>query len=139
VTGPRPSLLQVKYKVNILSRVGVWLIDGFLDRMIVYIAPYTFTQFRTTGQDSAIAIVYTSQFTVAHALGFSVFTSRILATGSSQSHCKFKSLNHLKLPSPELDPILILAAWYTRYIASGRNPQKTPSYIVKERAYSSVA
>jgi hypothetical protein len=59
------------------------------------------------------------QFTVAHALGYSVFTSCILATDLSQSHCNFKSymksschhlipflsflLNHFRLPSPELD------------------------------------
>jgi hypothetical protein len=62
------------------------------------------------------------QFTVTHALGSSVFTSPILATDVWQSHCHFKShmktsfhslihflpflLNHLRLPSPELDPIL---------------------------------
>jgi hypothetical protein len=34
------------------------------------------------------------QYTVAHALGFSVFTSRIPATDLSQSHCNFKS--HVK-------------------------------------------
>jgi hypothetical protein len=66
------------------------------------------------------------QFTVTYALGFSVFTSRILATDLSQPHCNFKShvkssfhhlipflpflLNHLRLPTPELDPIRILAA-----------------------------
>jgi hypothetical protein len=35
-----------------------------------------------------------SQFTGAYALGFSVFTSRILATDWSWSHCKFES--HMK-------------------------------------------
>jgi hypothetical protein len=34
------------------------------------------------------------QFTVKHALGFSLFTSRILATDLSQSHFNFKS--HMK-------------------------------------------
>jgi hypothetical protein len=63
----------------------------------------------------------TLQFTVAQALGFSVFTSHILAW-IYKSHCNFKShmksslhswihflpllFNHLWLPSPELDPIL---------------------------------
>jgi hypothetical protein len=80
------------------------------------------------------------QFTVAQALGFSVFTTRILATDLSQSHCNLKShmmsslhrlipflpflLNHLQPPSPELDPILILAAWDPRYIISGRSYRK---------------
>jgi hypothetical protein len=90
--------------------------------MIVFIAPYTFTQFRTTGNYSAIAMLHTFQFTVAQALGFSVLTSHILAMGLSQSHCHFKShmksswhnlipflpflLYHLLPPSPELDPVL---------------------------------
>jgi hypothetical protein len=71
---------------------------------------------------SAVAILHTLLFTVTHALVFSVFTSRILATDLSQSHCDFKShmkssyhrvipllpflLNHLRLPSSKLDPIL---------------------------------
>jgi hypothetical protein len=65
---------------------------------------------------------HTLQFTITHALRFSVFTSRILATDLEQSHTHFKShiksslhsltdflpflLNHLRLPSPELDPVL---------------------------------
>jgi hypothetical protein len=39
----------------------------------------------------AIAVLHTFQFTVTHALGFSVFTSRILATELQQSRCHFKS------------------------------------------------
>jgi hypothetical protein len=39
-----------------------------------------YTQLGTTGNYSAIADLRTSQFTVARAQGFSVFTSRILAT-----------------------------------------------------------
>jgi hypothetical protein len=62
--------------------------------MIGFIAPYTFTQFGTTGNYSAIRILHTFQLTVAHALGFSVFISRILATDLSESHCNFKS--HVK-------------------------------------------
>jgi hypothetical protein len=53
--------------------------DGTLDR-IGFIAPYTFTQLGTTGDHSAIAIQHNFQSTASHALGFSVFTSRILAT-----------------------------------------------------------
>jgi hypothetical protein len=40
----------------------------------------TFTQFGTTGNYRAIAILHTLQFTVVQARGFSVFPSRILAT-----------------------------------------------------------
>jgi hypothetical protein len=57
-------------------------------------------------QYSALAILHTSQFTVAHALGFSVFTSRILATDISQSHCNFKS--HAKCSFHSLIPFLPL-------------------------------
>jgi hypothetical protein len=63
-----------------MSRVGVvrehrrvldWRI-GFIDTL--------YTPFGTTDNYSAIADLRTLQFTVTHALGFSVFTSRILAT-----------------------------------------------------------
>jgi hypothetical protein len=65
---------------------------------------------------------YSTHFQFTHALGFSVFTCRILATDLAQSHLHFNShrkcswhsiiavlpflLNHLRLPSTELDPIL---------------------------------
>jgi hypothetical protein len=64
-----------------------------LEWIIGFIAPYAFTT-RDYRQYSAISILHTFQFTVTHALGFSVFTSRLLATGLSQSHCHFKS--HVK-------------------------------------------
>jgi hypothetical protein len=48
--------------------------------MIGFIPPFTFTQFGTTGSYSAVAVLRTLQFAVTHALGFSVITSRILAT-----------------------------------------------------------
>jgi hypothetical protein len=119
----------------------------------IYCALYIHTV-RDYRQYSAIAILHTFQFTSAHALGFSVFTSRILATDLSPSRCHFNShmksswhslipflpylLNHLGLTSPELDPIPILTAWDPRYtrISSGRTPPKTPSSIVKERVYA---
>jgi hypothetical protein len=54
-------------------------IDGVLDWMIEFIDTL-YTVLGTTENYSAIADLYTLQFTVTHALGFSVFTSRILAT-----------------------------------------------------------
>jgi hypothetical protein len=70
---------------------------------------------------SAIADIHTFQFTVTHAIGYSVFTIRILATDLAPFYFNFKShmksslrclitflpflLNRLALPSPELDPI----------------------------------
>jgi hypothetical protein len=65
---------------------------------------YTFTQFATTGNYRAIAILQTLQFTVTHALGFSAFTSRILATDISQSHFNFNS--HMKFSWHSLIPCL---------------------------------
>jgi hypothetical protein len=134
--------------------VYAWLIRrDFRLADSIYFILYIHTV-RDYKQYSSIAILHTLQFTVAHALGSSVFTSRILATDLSQSHWHFKSpmkssghplisflpflVNHLRLPPPKLDPIPILAAWNPRYIASGRTPQKIPPYIL-ERVYSSVA
>jgi hypothetical protein len=71
--------------------------------MIGFIPPFTFTN-RDNKQYSAIADLRTLQFTVTHALGFSVFASRILATDLSQSHCNFKS--HMKSSFHLLIPFL---------------------------------
>jgi hypothetical protein len=65
----------------LIRRVLDWMI-GFLIHTILYYWQY-----------SAIADLQNLQFTVTQALGFSVFTSRILAT-DLKSHCHFKS--HMK-------------------------------------------
>jgi hypothetical protein len=99
-----------------------------LDWVIGFIAPYTFTT-RDYRQYSTIAILHIFQFTVPNVLGFSVFTSRILATDLSQSHCNFNShtksswqsiivflpvlLNHFQLPSPEFNQILSTTILYS--------------------------
>jgi hypothetical protein len=109
--------------------------------MIGFIAPYAFTYFGTTGNYSAMAIVHNlpvHRYTRTRIL--ILFTSRILATDLSQSHCHFKShmkcswhslipfwsflINHLRLPSPAFGPILFLALWDPRYIASRRTNRK---------------
>jgi hypothetical protein len=61
---------------------------------------------RNYKQYSAIAILHAVLLTVTHALGFSVFTSRILATDLSQPHCNLKS--HLKSYCHSLTPFLPL-------------------------------
>jgi hypothetical protein len=100
----------------------------------IYCTLYVHTV-RDYRQWSSIAILHTFQFTAAHALGFSVLTSRILATDLSQSHCNFHShmksslhslitflsfvLSHLRLPSPKLNPIpfrlLLSIPFYSYY------------------------
>jgi hypothetical protein len=89
-----------------------------LDWMIGFIAPYTYTfTIRNYRQYSAIAILRTSQFTVAHALGFSVFTSRILATDLSHSHCNLKS--HVKSSGHSLIHFLpLFCSWQFRRLNS---------------------
>jgi hypothetical protein len=70
-----------------------WVLDwmiGFINTLYIH-TTWDYMHY------SAIAILHTLQFTVPHAVGFSAFTSHILATGLSQSHCNFKS--HVKSPS----------------------------------------
>jgi hypothetical protein len=50
--------------------------------------------------------LHTFQLTFTHALRFSVFTSRILATDLSQSHCHFKT--HMKSSWHSIIPFLSL-------------------------------
>jgi hypothetical protein len=136
-----------------LSSTGVcaWLVRRVLDWMTAFIEPYIFT-IRDYRQYSATAILHTSS-SVRHALRLSVFPSRIPATDFTtvslslqlthevflaQSNLLQWLLYHLGLPSQELDPVLILAAWVPRYIASRGAPRRTPSFIVKQRVCISV-
>jgi hypothetical protein len=112
----------------ILSLIGMTYKTNFGLHDWIYWTLYIHTT-RYYRQYSAIFDLHTLQFTVTHALGFSVFTNHILATDLSQSHCNFKShvksslhrlipfllflLNHLRLPSPELDPIFFLPDCFT--------------------------
>jgi hypothetical protein len=93
---------------------------------------------------SAIAVLHTLQFTVTHALLFSVFTSRNLATDFNTviipvCHCSthkvfFAQPNSFLAISSQsfnchlnrLSQFLFQLAWNPRYIASGRIQQKTP-------------
>jgi hypothetical protein len=121
---------------SILSHLGV------LDWMIWFIAPYTFTQFGITGNYGAIANLHTLQFTVPHALWFSVFTIRILTMDLSQSHCHFNSqmlsschslipfLPFLQLPIPKT-PLNYCSILAPSYNSSAWTPRKTLFSIVK--------
>jgi hypothetical protein len=89
------------FSVSIVT-CGMTYKTGFrLDDWIYYI--HTTWDYR---QYSAIADIHTFQLSVTHALGFSVFTSRILATELQQSHCHFRS--HMKSSFPSLVPFLPL-------------------------------
>jgi hypothetical protein len=70
------TLYEVAYtshEGNILSRVLGWLIRRGLDWIIGFIDTLCI-QLGTTGNYSGIADLHTLQFTVAHGLGFSVFS-----------------------------------------------------------------
>jgi hypothetical protein len=79
-----------------------WMI-GFIDHL--------HTPLRTTNNYSAVADLHTLRFTITHTLGFSVFTSLILATDFNtviipvllylqytQSSANFKTLLRFTLP-----------------------------------------
>jgi hypothetical protein len=71
--------------------------------MIRFISISSTVSFNYT-QYSAIADLYNLQFTVAQALGFSVFTSRVLAT---DLNTETRSSNHYEV----FLPFLVLPPW----------------------------
>jgi hypothetical protein len=77
---------------------------------------YTFTS-RDYRQYSAVANLHTFQFTVTHALGFSVFTSRILATDLSQS--QFQITHEAFFSQPN--------SLYCPYSATANSEDSTPN------------
>jgi hypothetical protein len=121
------------YKGTILSHVRVTYKTVFgLDNWMF--APFTFTQFGTT-DNTALSLLYTfSVYRAAYALRFPGLTSRILATDLSWSHSHFKSsrhslipflpflLNHLRLSSPELDPVLLQLLFCTPFSSAFTSP-----------------
>jgi hypothetical protein len=132
----------------ILSHVEVTYKTGFgLDNWI-YCTLYIHTV-RNYRQYRAIVILHTLQFTVTHALGLWVFTSRIQATALSQS----VTSNHTWSFLPQSNSFLAItsqspstAISRTRHISldycsvlrpffwlcpPARTPRKTPSSIVK--------
>jgi hypothetical protein len=113
----------------------------------IYCTLYIHT-FRDYRRYSAIAILHTVQFTVAHALWFSVLTSCILATDVSQSRCNFRShmksswhnripflpfiLNHLLLSSSELDTIPSRLLHFTTTVLYSYH---TASRLIQSQSY----
>jgi hypothetical protein len=89
-----------------------WMI-GFIDTLYI--------QLLTTGNYSAIADLHTLQFTVTHALRFSVFTSQILVTNLYQSHRNFKS--HMEHSLNSLIPFLPFFLNYSANCQLWRHPQ----------------
>jgi hypothetical protein len=162
----RLHLLHKKCYNGILSRVWVTIKTGFgLDDWIYW---YLMRSTRNYRQYSAIAILHTSQFTVTHALGFSVFISRILATDLSQSHCHLKSHKTSSLRSlihflalfsiqsnssahklisrqsgvSKLDSTSVLYSFVASvsfYNPSSRTTQKTQSVLLTRCVYRAVA
>jgi hypothetical protein len=114
------------------------------------------SQLGTTGNCRAIANFHTLQFTVTHALGFSVFASCILTTDLWQSHYHFKShmksslhslfpsCHYSRLRSIPLLPSLypgklssrnstfhsLLLSWIILYNHTARTPRNTPYCIL---------
>jgi hypothetical protein len=88
------GLKKIVVTCNILSRVGwyAWRKWRVLVRTILIISTLVTSSFNYN-QYSDIAVLHTFQFTVAHAVGFPVFTSRLLATDlntetSTSQHCE---------------------------------------------------
>jgi hypothetical protein len=78
-------------------------LDDWTNRHLIH------TVVGTTG-NSALLLIYRLQSSPLHSLGFSVFISRILATGLSRCHCHFKS--HMKPSFHSLIPFLpLFCSW----------------------------
>jgi hypothetical protein len=146
-----------KIMITIMTIImgGVWIIRRVLN--------WIYWQLGTTDNYSAIADLHTLQFTVTHALGFSVFTSRILATDLWQSHWNSKSYIKQCFHSPipflslfcncQLHSIPLFPSSYPGRLASRNstnsndllcpfyNPyaENTASLLLRRRVYSAVA
>jgi hypothetical protein len=132
----------------VLSRWGgcAWLkkMSFGLDDWI-YCTSYIHTT-RNYRQYSTIAILHILLFTVTQALGFSIFTSRILATELQQSQCH---LSHIWSPFfHSLTPFFlfsqthILAGWRpeTRLSCNhiSRTPRKRQAVLLTEAVYRAL-
>jgi hypothetical protein len=111
VIGTEQGLPKYCLSVWMTYKTGFWI--GWLDLLTPYTHHWELQAIQR------YRYLHTLQFTIIHTLGFSVFSSRILATDLYRSHCHFKShmkfslhslihflSYHLRLPSPEFHPIL---------------------------------
>jgi hypothetical protein len=131
---------------NTVTSWDAWLIRRGLDWMIGFISPYTFTHLENTRTGNTTLSLFHVRCTRTRILSSLVVSWQRISNSLTSTHTWHSLipflpfiLNHLPLPPPELDAILILAAWNPCYIASERTKRKTPSSIVKECVYSSVA
>jgi hypothetical protein len=139
----RLSKVSIKFHNIFMCRVRcvTYRRGSGLDDWIYWHLIHTTRDYR---QHCAVSILRTLMFTITHALEFSAFSSRVLATDLSQSHCNFNShmkfsfynlihslsflLNHSRLPSPELGPILdnsLKRPSLSLYKPSARTTQET--------------
>jgi hypothetical protein len=109
-----------------IRRVFEWMI-GFIDTL--------FTQLGTTGNYSAIADPHTLHFTVTHALGFSVFTSRILVTDYNTVSLSLQITHEVFFPQPNslLAIILQLAIMKTEFNSIPLLPTSYPGWRSETR------
>jgi hypothetical protein len=127
---------------DVTSCHSLWLLHvtyktGFvLDDWINWHLIHTTRDYR---QFSAIADLHNLQFIVTKALGFLVFTSRILATDLSQSHCKLKW--HMKSSLHRLIPFLViilqLAIPKTRLNSIPLVPSSYPGRVASRKSTNS--
>jgi hypothetical protein len=87
-----PNYLNHSLSPSNVNIVTCWGLRAWYIRRVLDWIHYTlYIHLGTSGKYSSIAELHNLPFTITHALGFSVFTSRILATNLQQSHCHFKS------------------------------------------------
>jgi hypothetical protein len=102
---------------------------GFINTLVTHTLLITLKYM----QYSVIADLHTFQFTVAHALGFSVFLPSSPSNGSQHRNCHFKSLTHsltwaLLEKLPVVQPLKKFPALYAnrRFITASQEPSTGP-------------
>jgi hypothetical protein len=158
---PTWHMLLLQHSTSILSRIGILCVTyGQVLDLMIGIIETLFTQLGITSNYSAIADLYNLQFTVTHALGFSVFTCRILATdfhtvAIPEFHCNcstyevfFAHSNSFLVISSQSPSTAISrtrpnsnsSCFRSSLYRLEANPQETPlPLLLRRRVYSAVA